>query len=55
MLYTEIVPGDQIKVTMGSNPCPPMVVGVGLGKMFYFCYAEAGIFCYLINSKFAFF
>ena len=73
MLYTEIVPGDQIKVTVGPkgfgsenmsmirmfkpsaglqgikdfilevvetagpNPCPPMVVGVGIGGTFDKC------------------
>ena len=73
MLYTEIVPGEQIKVTVGpkgfgsenmsalkmftpsastddivnfvtetvsgagSNPCPPMVVGVGIGGNFEYC------------------
>ena len=54
MLYTEIVPGEQIKVTVGPkgfgsenmsairmfkpsagpNPCPPMVIGVGIGGTF---------------------
>ena len=70
MLYTEIVPGEQIKITVGPkgagsenmsairmfkpsagiqgikdfiletveaagpNPCPPMVVGVGIGGTF---------------------
>ena len=73
MLYTEIVPGEQIKVTVGPkgfgsenmsairmfkpsagiegiksfiletvetagpNPCPPMVVGVGIGGTFDKC------------------
>ena len=73
MLYTEIVPGDKIKVTVGPkgfgsenmsmirmfkpsaglqgikdfilevvetagpNPCPPMVVGVGIGGTFDKC------------------
>ena len=73
MLFTEIVPGDQIKVTVGRkgfgsenmsmirmfkpsaglqgikdfilevvetagpNPCPPMVVGVGIGGTFDKC------------------
>ncbi len=73
MLYTEIVPGDQIKITVGPkgfgsenmsairmfkpsagiqgikdfiletvenagpNPCPPMVVGVGIGGTFEKC------------------
>ena len=37
MIYTEIVPGEQIKITVetaGPNPCPPMVVGVGIGGTF---------------------
>ena len=73
MIYTEIVPGDQVKVTVGPkgfgsenmsqirmfkpsaglqgikdfilevvetagpNPCPPMVVGVGIGGTFEKC------------------
>ena len=73
ILYTEIVPGEQIKITVGPkgfgsenmsrimmfkpsaglegikdfiietvkfagpNPCPPMVVGVGIGGTFYRC------------------
>ncbi len=73
MIYTEIVPGDQVKVTVGPkgfgsenmsqirmfkpsaglqgikdfilevvetagpNPCPPMVVGVGIGGTFDKC------------------
>ena len=73
MIYTEIVPGDQVKITVGPkgfgsenmsqirmfkpsaglqgikdfilevvetagpNPCPPMVVGVGIGGTFEKC------------------
>ena len=46
MIYTEIVPGDKVKITdfilevvetAGPNPCPPMVVGVGIGGTFDKC------------------
>ena len=37
MIYTEIVPGDKVKITVGPNPCPPMVVGVGIGGTFDKC------------------
>jgi fumarate hydratase subunit alpha len=44
VLYTDIVPGDTVKDFVietvrlaGSNPCPPIVVGVGLGGTFDKC------------------